>query len=151
MTRSLRVRRKLVCALAGLPVAMFMAGCGGSGGPSMTAQARTFNAYIPASGASDTLTFSSSGTTISSNQFGQFMPPTGYTNVNSDTFSPSASGADLSAPITGMPPISVTALTQVTVVAIGQGGTSGATTPQLVGIPSYSTLDFVIPGGKAAV
>ncbi len=117
-------------ALMGL---VFGCGSNGPGGPPF-AKVRTFNAYIPASGAAPTLTFTSGTTTLGNAVgFSQFGNSGNYTTVPSGSFTATATGPGAPTPLQFTSSQSLESNnTTYTLIAAGEAGRSGALAPQLM-------------------
>jgi len=139
--------------MAALSVGLY--GCGGSDDNTVpTAQVRTFNAFVPAPGASSTITVAANGTALAGANgvtFGQFANNGSFVAVPAGTFSPVATGTGLATPLQFSTSPTLNANTSYTLVATGQVGQVGTMAPQLVLVPNPTPSQLTIPAGTAAV
>jgi hypothetical protein len=141
-------------------LAILLAGCGSDNGPNTQNenQIRTFNAFVPAAGASSTLNVASGGQSLTTGaglQGCSFNPVSGYQAFSfaNNSFSPVATGSGITGNIsaTGAPLTLSGNDTRYTVVVAGQSGQVGALQPQILVIPDYTPAMVTIPSGQAAV
>lgn len=146
----------LACAAV---LGLGLAGCAGSGSNGNTtsaakSQVRFFNAMNGANGGSTNvgMTIGNSMITNGSNGvYGKFTPASGYSNVNSGTFTATATGGGMNSTLQG--PAGQTLVTgqRYTVVTAGTVGQVGTNAPQIFLLPDFNPAAQTIPAGDVAI
>lgn len=143
----------LIGVAAALAFAVSLVGCGGSGNASLVGQShiRVFNAYIPSTGNTGTLTVTGNGTSIvpSTAAYGGYSPSSGYTAVTDAMITFAASGTNVTSTS-----LDVTLLSDIlgySLVAAGTEGQTGTYAPTLLLLPEFDPTAQSIGSTQFAV